>query len=877
MEDPRKEENSPSTVGGVVRRYTNKGFEILRALPGAVVSFTVMAGKYLVTFFVETIKNPSSLRERWLGIKKVVVEELHHYKLGSKVLWSDIKTSSSIVSRLLQGHTLSRRERRQLTRTTADLFRLVPFAFFVIVPFMELLLPFALKVFPNMLPSTFQDSLKTEENLKRELKVRLALAGFLKDTLGEIASKKKGGKEGEGEGGKESPNAALLTEFVEKARAGTHISTIDINRFARLFKDELTLDNMSRPQLAGMCVYMGLRPYGSDSFLRFQLRAKLRSLKEDDQRIVWEGVDNMTKAELRDACRERGMRAYGLTQLGYRRQLQQWLDLSVNKEVPISLLILSRAFTLDSKFTDPAAAVADSISSLDKDVVNEVLLDVATGSELRHPDLRARKLESIERQNELIEEERKREEARRKKVEEEKKKADEEKKAKEKAAAEAAAAAAATAAVPAPATDAQLAQLDTNQVKDAIANAASMTGTGPSDGVSRPAPSAAESFPQEKVLTESEVVSKAIPSLESSGSSSKSSAVKTELGESTAAAIAAAAAQEVKEEQEEEAAKVEEQKKKKRELTVAEIKALRTLVKESSVDQEKTVLAQLKAELQAAATAKAAEAAAKEKEVVVESEAAPATSSDATAATRGGEGKLASAGVTGEAAPLDLTLPPPTFSSDVPDAAAALAETMKTPAAAALDTGEAPSTASVAPTATPKAEEVKSTPPSSPAPSSSTSSMDKALERMRLKVASMLDKLEVDIEKVESTIGDKLHMLDKDKDGVLTTAELSEVISHVLKQHTSEEEAQKIANTMDKDADGILTVQELMEWIEHREELLEELGDDDDNSSSSSNRHSSSGKKSLTSGAPPAVPAVPAAAPATGAGASGGDGGGETK
>jgi len=866
VEDPRKEENSPSTVGGVVRRYTLKGFEILQALPGAVVSFTVMAGKYLVTFVVETIKNPSSLRERWLGIKKVVVEELHHYKLGSKVLWSDIKTSSSIVSRLLHGHTLSRRERRQLTRTTADLFRLVPFAFFVIVPFMELLLPFALKVFPNMLPSTFQDSLKTEENLKRELKVRLALAGFLKDTLGEIASKKKGGKEGEG--GKESPNAALLTEFVEKARAGTHISTVDINRFARLFKDELTLDNMSRPQLAGMCVYMGLRPYGSDSFLRFQLRAKLRSLKEDDQRIVWEGVDSMNKAELREACRERGMRAYGLTQLGYRRQLQQWLDLSVNKEVPISLLILSRAFTLDSKFTDPAAAVADSISSLDKDVVNEVLLDVATGSELRNPDLRARKLESIERQNELIEEERKREEARRKKAEEEKKKADEEKKAKEKAAAEAAAAV-----VTAPATGPQLEQVDTNQVKDAIANAATMTGTGPSDGVSRPAPSAAESFPKEKVLTEAEVVSQAIPSLNSGSSSSSSSAATAEQSESTAAAaIAAAAAQEVKEEQEEEAAKVEEQKKKKRELTVAEIKALRTLVKESSVDQEKTVLAQLKAELQAAATAKAAEAAAKEKEAVVAAEAALASSSDATAATKGGEGELASAGVTGEAAPLDLTLPPPKFSSDVPDAAGALAETKTTPAADAGDTSEAPSTASVATTATPKAEEAKSTPPSTPSPSSSTSSMDKALERMRLKVASMLDKLEVDIEKVESTIGDKLHMLDKDKDGVLTTAELSEVISHVLRQHTSEEEAQKIASTMDKDADGILTVQELMEWIEHREELLEELGDDDDNSSSSSNRYSSSGKKSLALGAPPAVPAVPAATPAAGAGASGGDG-----
>jgi LETM1 and EF-hand domain-containing protein 1 len=51
---------------------------------------------------------------------------------------------------------MTRRERNQLVRTTMDLFRLVPFAVFVIVPFMELLLPVALKLFPNMLPSTFQ-------------------------------------------------------------------------------------------------------------------------------------------------------------------------------------------------------------------------------------------------------------------------------------------------------------------------------------------------------------------------------------------------------------------------------------------------------------------------------------------------------------------------------------------------------------------------------------------------------------------------------------------------------------------------------------------------------------------------------------------------
>ena len=57
--------------------------------------------------------------------------------------------------------------------------QLVPFAVFVLVPFMEFLLPLALKIFPNMLPSTFQDSLKKEEMMKRELRARIEIAGVM--------------------------------------------------------------------------------------------------------------------------------------------------------------------------------------------------------------------------------------------------------------------------------------------------------------------------------------------------------------------------------------------------------------------------------------------------------------------------------------------------------------------------------------------------------------------------------------------------------------------------------------------------------------------------------------------------------------------------
>ena len=45
----------------------------------------------------------------------------------------------------------------QLQRTTADVFRMIPFSVFIIVPFMEFLLPFAIYFFPNLLPSTFED------------------------------------------------------------------------------------------------------------------------------------------------------------------------------------------------------------------------------------------------------------------------------------------------------------------------------------------------------------------------------------------------------------------------------------------------------------------------------------------------------------------------------------------------------------------------------------------------------------------------------------------------------------------------------------------------------------------------------------------------
>ena len=270
-------------------------------------------------------------------------------------------------------------------RTVTDLARLVPFSVFILIPFMELLLPVAIKMFPNMLPSTFEDSLKKEENLKNELNMRLSVASFFIDTIATMAEQKKKRSKAQAKGGgdpeeatEDTASATELIEFMEKARMGEPLPHEAVVRIARLFKDELTLANMPRPQLVTMCQFMNLQPFGSDTFLRFQLRTKLTSIKEDDKRIVWEGVGSLTAQELKDACRERGMRATGLNTFGYRKQIKEWLDLSMLKHTPISLLIMSRAFVLnlskENRQRRYEESLQTSISSMDEDVVNEVIV-----------------------------------------------------------------------------------------------------------------------------------------------------------------------------------------------------------------------------------------------------------------------------------------------------------------------------------------------------------------------------------------------------------------------------------------------------------------------------------------------------------------------
>ncbi|XP_058650946.1 mitochondrial proton/calcium exchanger protein isoform X9 [Onychostoma macrolepis] len=301
-------------------------------------------------------------------VRQFVIDEVKHYYHGFRLLWMDTTIAVRMLWRVLNGHILSRRERRQFLRTCADVFRLLPFLVFIIVPFMEFLLPVALKLFPNMLPSTFETQSKKEERLKKELRVKLEMAKFLQDTIEEIALRNKAAKGNVTE---------EFSTFFQKIRDSGEIpSNEQIIRFSKLFEDELTLDNLTRPQLVALCKLLELQSIGTNNFLRFQLIMKLRAIRADDKLIAEEGVDSLNVNELQSACRVRGMRALGVTEERLREQLKQWLELHLNQHIPTSLLLLSRAMFLPDTLS-PADQLKTTLQNLPEIVTKEAQVKVA--------------------------------------------------------------------------------------------------------------------------------------------------------------------------------------------------------------------------------------------------------------------------------------------------------------------------------------------------------------------------------------------------------------------------------------------------------------------------------------------------------------------
>ncbi|KAI1806993.1 LETM1-domain-containing protein [Daldinia bambusicola] len=343
------------------------------------------------------IEKQGGKQEKKLTLGQKIKHEIQHYWDGTKLLATEVKISSKLALKMAAGYELTRRENRQLRRTVQDLGRLVPFSVFVIVPFAEALLPIALKLFPNLLPSTYEAQQSKDKKAATLRATRKEVSAFLRETLKET-------------GLPLSPSTTQKEEFAiffRKLRAtGEKPSTEDVIKVCKAFRDDLTLDNLSRPQLVSMCRYLNLNTFGTDIMLRYQIRHRMRQIKRDDKAISFEGVDSLNVAELQTACASRGIKTHTVSPGRLREDLQSWLDLRLKHGVPSTLLVLSNAYMYSEKteggFQSQIEALTGVLSSIPEELYHEIELEVhnAEGAATNK-----QRLEVLKEQQDLIEEE----------------------------------------------------------------------------------------------------------------------------------------------------------------------------------------------------------------------------------------------------------------------------------------------------------------------------------------------------------------------------------------------------------------------------------------------------------------------------------------
>lgn len=249
-----------------------------------------------------------------------------------------------------------------------------------------------------MLPSTYEGQKSREAKAANLRRTRKEVSAFLQDTLKETGLPVSAANAKKEE----------FTEFFKKIRAtGETPSDEDVIKVCKIFKDDLTLDNLSRPQLVAMCKYMNLNSFGTDAMLRYHIRHRMRQIKRDDRAIYYEGVDSLSVPELQMACASRGLRTHGLSPARLRDDLSMWLDLRLKQGVPSTLLVLSNAYMYtqqgkESEIASQIDALRSVLSSIPEELFHEIELEVhnAEGAATNK-----QRLEVVKEQQELIEEE----------------------------------------------------------------------------------------------------------------------------------------------------------------------------------------------------------------------------------------------------------------------------------------------------------------------------------------------------------------------------------------------------------------------------------------------------------------------------------------
>lgn len=251
---------------------------------------------------------------------------------GSRLFAVNTRLAWQYSGRLRAGQVLTRRERVLLQRATLDLLRLVPFSFFVIVPFAELLLPICLKMFPTMIPSTFEsESQGTNRAFSTAMRTMLARRRLLEFATTQILFV--------GSDYQDVLRAASCGDpMTEKMirRVAPHFAANGVLAFSQLPPD--ILHTLGSSLGVGIPRLLSIFPYSwTSEMTKKKIVAHWTKLHQDDMLLKQEGIGDLTRDELEKACQQRGMRWADKTDaLG--DQLRSWIVLAADPVVPYQTL-----------------------------------------------------------------------------------------------------------------------------------------------------------------------------------------------------------------------------------------------------------------------------------------------------------------------------------------------------------------------------------------------------------------------------------------------------------------------------------------------------------------------------------------------------------
>lgn len=137
-----------------------------------------------------------------------------------------------------------------------------------------------------------------QESYRKSLNAKLELHGLLQEVLQERLARRAVAAEEAAEASSAGAAAAAaadgaaaaakaggesfetLMAELDAVRTGRSLPAATVLKVAQLFRDEITVDNLPRGQLAALAKYAGLSPFAPEPLLRMQLRLKLKAIKE---------------------------------------------------------------------------------------------------------------------------------------------------------------------------------------------------------------------------------------------------------------------------------------------------------------------------------------------------------------------------------------------------------------------------------------------------------------------------------------------------------------------------------------------------------------------------------------------------------------------